>query len=1279
MKDLLLVYIISFLATTAAISQTITEDQQISSEATSVDRFGAAIDISDTYAIVGAPKATSAANSGASYILEQQQDGTWIQVETLLPSRSTTEFGHSVTIDGDWALVGVPRDDNNGNRSGTVFVFQRQNDGTWIEVTELVPADNSDLDEFGRVVELQGDIAVIGAPTEGEEFTGAVYVFERQTDNSWSEVDKLIASDPRQLANFGGTLSVDGTLMAVGAWEDGETFDEEAVYMFEQQNDGTWSQVDKVQPDTPVQNTEFGSGVSVEGDLLLVGAYKYGQNSRGTAFLFEQQGDGTWAQQAMLDEGGSDGGLGNTVALSNGYALVGHSAFGQAFLYQQLQDDTWSHLQTLEPSGNENSFASEVALSSNKAFVTDPGDKVAYFYQLGEQVISYQPPLQLSVGATFDLVASSNSGLTLSYESSDPGIAAVSAAGVVTALAAGTANITISQAGDGFWLPFEEVTTVTVIDAPSIETITEAAVLPLAENAEEGSEFGDAIAISGDFSVIGAPSRDQFDGFTATNSGMALVYQRQADGTWQFDDGLRPSDLGVNDGIGASVDIDGTRIIISATGDDEVASGAGAAYIFDRQLDGTWAEQAKLTADDGDSNYFFGRSVAVDGDRAVVSSAHFGGTAENAGKVYVFEKQNDNTWSQVASFESAEPTGFDYFGWSVDLYGDRIAVGTMRDDDLGNSSGSASIFERQNDGTWTEADKLLADPAGADDLFGRSVALEGDRVVVGAPFSDIAGEDVGAAFVFDRQQDGTWTQVGTLASSMVDLLGEAGKSVDLMGGKVLVGADNSETGAVLYEEQNDGTWLMTSVLSATDADAADDFGNAVALGNGEAMVGAPLLDEDRESPLSDLEDTGASFLFDLGDPSMALEQTITVQVPQDVINTELPFTLETVTNSDLPLTFTSSDPAVATLVDGIFTPLTVGSTTITISQAGDAAYAAETVSFEVIIEEGLPLELPFASITDNQLTTGAQFGWSVAMSGDYAIVGAPKALDAGTDQGGAIYFYERQSDNSWLQTDTYSELAFRFAESIAINGSTAVVGDGVIFERQDDGTWADVQSIANYDLEEVRPNDNPGDVALTDNYLAFGFPEAGRDRNTGVAVIYSLQADGSWSHSTTLNVAAKYLAIDGDRLLVNGKFLYEVQSDDTWTEVTELTGSFGGVADLSGDVIVANSGGQVSIYTRQNDGSWTEQNLSSADPFAREFGSSVSIQGDMAVIGAYASNSRNEEVVGAAYVIKKQSDGSWIEQKKLLADDGSGNDFFGYSISLSGRYALVGAPQSEIV
>ena len=953
MKDLLLVYVISFLATTAAFSQTITEDQQISSEATSVDRFGAAIDISGTYAIVGAPQATSAANSGASYILEQQQDGTWSQIETLLPSRATTEFGHSVTIDGDWALVGVPKDDSNGNRSGTAFVFQRQNDGTWIEVTELVPADNSDLDEFGWVVDLQGNIAVIGAPTEGEEFTGSVYVFERQLDNSWNELDKLIASDPRQLANFGGTLSVDDTLMAIGAWEDGESLDEEAVYMFEQQNDGTWSEVDKVQPDTPVQNTEFGSDVALEGSLLLVGAYKYGQNGRGTAFLFEQQGDGTWAQQAMVDEGGSDGGLGNTVALSSGFALVGHSAFGQAFLYQQSQDGTWSRLHTLVPSGNENRFASEVALSNNKAFVTDPGDKNAYFYQLGEQVVSYQPPLQITTGATFDLEASSNSGLTLSYESSDPGIVSVSAAGVVTALAVGTANITISQAGDGFWLPYEEVTIVTVIDASSIDTITEAAVLPLAENAEEGSEFGDAIAISGDFAVIGASSRDRFDGRIATNSGMGLVYQRQSDGTWQFDGGLRPSDLGISDGIGTAVDIDGTRIIISATGDDEVASGAGAAYIFDRQVDGTWVEQVKLTAEDGGRNYFFGRSVAVDGDRAVVSSAHFGGTAENAGKVYVFEKQSDNTWSQVASFESAEPTGFDYFGWSVDIDGDRIAVGTIRDDDLGNSSGSAYIFERQSDGTWTEADKLLADPAGAEDLFGSSVALEGDRAVVGAPFSDIGGEDVGAAFVFDRQQDGAWTQVGALASPMVDLLGEAGKSVDLMGEKVLVGADNSETGAVLYEEQNDGTWLMTSVLSATDAAAADDFGNAVALGNGEAMVGAPLLDEDRESPLTDLEDTGAAFLFDLGNPMMALEQTITMLVLEEVSTEEGPFSLNAVTNSDLPLTYSSSDEMVAIVsTEGVVTVLATGETDITVTQPGsDAYFAADPVTQTLTVND----------------------------------------------------------------------------------------------------------------------------------------------------------------------------------------------------------------------------------------------------------------------------------------------------------------------------------------
>jgi hypothetical protein len=122
----------------------------------------------------------------------------------------------------------------------------------------------------------------------------------------------------------------------------------------------------------------------------------------------------------------------------------------------------------------------------------------------------------------------------------------------------------------------------------------------------------------------------------------------------------------------------------------------------------------------------------------------------------VFERVG-GVWSQTAKLVASDGAGADSFGLSVSISGDTILVGALRDDDLGDQSGSACVFERSV-GVWTQTAKLLPDDGDAGDLFGNAVALSGDVAVIGASHDDDPGVDSGSAYVFTRGASGGWSQ-----------------------------------------------------------------------------------------------------------------------------------------------------------------------------------------------------------------------------------------------------------------------------------------------------------------------------------------------------------------------------------------------------------------------------------------------------------------------------------------------------------------------------------------
>ena len=438
----------------------------------------------------------------------------------------------------------------------------------------------------------------------------------------------------------------------------------------------------------------------------------------------------------------------------------------------------------------------------------------------------------------------------------------------------------------------------------TIDPIAQQAYLK-ASNTDAEDHFGRSVAIWGDTVVIGAPledsnatsiNGDQGNSGQDFNAGAAYVFVRGGDG-WIQQAYLKASNAEAGDVFGASVAMSENTAVVGATGKDDCD---GAVYIFVRN-GVIWSQQAYLKAsNDGNEWDEFGDSVAISGDTVVVGAPaeqsnatgvngdESDDSAQDSGAVYVFVR-NGMSWSQQAYLKASNTDEYDGFGWSVSVSGDTIVVGSPNEDsdatgvngDQGNpptipegtnnflNAGAAYVFVRSN-GEWSQQAYLKASNSGRFDEFGRSVAVSGDTVVVGAPRegSDATGVngsegdwntlwEAGAAYVFVRN-NGQWIQQAYLKASNTGH-GDGdnfGRSVAVSGDTVVIGApledsdatgvdgsqgdvdDYFDAGAAYVFVRAAETWSQQAFLKASNTDVDDRFGFALAISGDTVVVGA---------------------------------------------------------------------------------------------------------------------------------------------------------------------------------------------------------------------------------------------------------------------------------------------------------------------------------------------------------------------------------------------------------------------------------------------------------
>ena len=261
---------------------------------------------------------------------------------------------------------------------------------------------------------------------------------------------------------------------------------------------------------------------------------------------------------------------------------------------------------------------------------------------------------------------------------------------------------------------------------------------------------------------------------------------------------IATSDWGSNDYFGKSVATNGDTVVIGAHYDDDTGENSGSVYLFQRNLGGSdnWGQLKKLTATDGQANDHFGCSVAIGYGNIVVGADSDDINSEfNAGSAYIFDQNSggSNNWGQIKKLIADDGATDDEFGSAVAIYRDHIVIGAPNDNDKGEDSGSAYLFQRNLGGSdnWGQLKKIIPDDLKTLNYFGSSVAISGLLIVIGAYGQDVGAEvQAGSAYIFWRDSGGVdnWGQVKKLIAEDGAAYDEFGNSVAIFSDTVVIGA-----------------------------------------------------------------------------------------------------------------------------------------------------------------------------------------------------------------------------------------------------------------------------------------------------------------------------------------------------------------------------------------------------------------------------------------------------------------------------------------------------------
>ncbi|MHC5113354.1 MAG: FG-GAP repeat protein [Planctomycetota bacterium] len=361
-------------------------DLLVADDGASGDDFGAAVSIDGIIAVVGAPEDDDAGSSSGAAYAYRFDGAEWAQEQKLTASDADSgdDYGFSVAVSGETIVVGSPRDDTlAGSRAGSVYVYVFDG-GTlqWVEQDQLFANDAAADDRFGTSVAIDGDTIVVGATQDDDGLpnAGAGYVFTR-TAGVWGQQDKLTAAMPTGTnQHLGRSAGVDGDVAVLGAWQSAPDgmFSVGAAWVF-RRSGSTWSEEQKLTASDAADFRWFGLSVAISDPVIAVGAYgdrADDLSESGGAYLFRHNG-ASWIEEDNVNASvpAADARFGWSVDVDGSTAVIGSGTSGAGawlFTYDGANWVEQTELTSTEPSlSAEYGYAVALDETAARALVGD--------------------------------------------------------------------------------------------------------------------------------------------------------------------------------------------------------------------------------------------------------------------------------------------------------------------------------------------------------------------------------------------------------------------------------------------------------------------------------------------------------------------------------------------------------------------------------------------------------------------------------------------------------------------------------------------------------------------------------------------------------------------------------------------------------------------------------------------------------------------------------------------------------------------------------------------
>lgn len=359
--------------------------------------------------------------------------------------------------------------------------------------------------------------------------------------------------------------------------------------------------------------------------------------------------------------------------------------------------------------------------------------------------------------------------------------------------------------------PHEDECTATAININDMEML-------MPPESERYFKYGTSVSINANTLVVGSPTYD-----------VAFVFSKNDQDKWEYEAKLYPNIE--TDYFGYSVSIEKDTIIIGAPGFPLSSLTTGKAFIFTRNNDDEWIHQQMLIPDGTETVRSFGHSVSVSGDTVVIGAppTNFG-----TGVAYIFIKNNNGQWSQQAKILPNDIDSVEKFGYSVSIFNDKVLIGApgfSNNPDYNLDSGAAYVFAINN-GQWIQEAMLVADDPTHNAQYGYSVSLDGDICAIGAIYATNFLLSDGAVYVYSHN-DNNWFFDAKLNTDWCEYSQfQFGRSVSLSGNNILIGTLGDD--CFLYRRQH-GIWRKN--FKIIDVEGSSSFGSSVSMSGNLLVIG----------------------------------------------------------------------------------------------------------------------------------------------------------------------------------------------------------------------------------------------------------------------------------------------------------------------------------------------------------------------------------------------------------------------------------------------------------